>query len=195
VNQTGPLPESALVLVAVMPSPKDMEIARLLGWYRIPFRMAPKMLDVDFLLFYQTGKFPDSHTSRIETYAEVRGYELTTRGELLRNEPDHPRSREEYYKLSLGEVVCLPKAILPNRWKRISFFYTLGSLVNQADVIDDLIIRSEEREILWRTIREREPEKYGKKVEDVLNLNEAEFGKLLQQVIGLNSDLNLPLFK
>ena len=46
------LPEkSALILVAVMPSVKDLEIARLLGWYRIPLRANPHELDA-----YLAGK-------------------------------------------------------------------------------------------------------------------------------------------
>ena len=68
-----------------------------------PVAMAPKMVDVDYLVFYQTGKFPKGHGSVIETFAEVRGHELTTRSELIRNEPDHPRAREEYYKLNLDK--------------------------------------------------------------------------------------------
>ncbi len=30
-----------LILVCVLPRPRDLEIARLLGWYRIPLRTAP----------------------------------------------------------------------------------------------------------------------------------------------------------
>ena len=49
--------ENALMLVGVLPNPKDLEIARLLGWYRIPLRMAPKIVDVDYVAFYQTSAF------------------------------------------------------------------------------------------------------------------------------------------
>jgi len=189
------LPENALVLVAVMPSPKDMEIARLLGWYRIPLRMAPKMIDVDTLLFYQTGRFPKGHASIIEAFAEVKGYELTTRSELIRNEPDHPRANEEYYKINLGAVNYLPRSIQANKWKRITFFYTLGYLVNQANVINDLVIGSDERDILWKTIRERSLAGYSEKVGDSTQLPEGEMLKLLQQVITLNTGLDLSFLK
>ena len=33
------------------------EIARLLGWYRIPLRTAPKVVAVDYLAFYQPSAF------------------------------------------------------------------------------------------------------------------------------------------
>ncbi len=36
---------------------------------------------------------------QIEYIAEVRGHELTTRGELLKDEAEHPRAKEEYYKI------------------------------------------------------------------------------------------------
>ena len=48
------LTSGALVLVAVMTDPRDLEIARLFGWYRIPLRTAPKVIAVDYLAFYQT---------------------------------------------------------------------------------------------------------------------------------------------
>ena len=77
--------ENSLMLVGVMPTQKDYEIARLLGWYRIPMRMAPKIVDVDYLAFYQTSAFGVEHRWQIEAFAEVRGHELTTRRELLRD--------------------------------------------------------------------------------------------------------------
>lgn len=190
MNSPNILPESALVLVAVMPSPKDMEIARLLGWYRIPLRMAPKMIDVDYLLFYQTGKFPIGHESIIETFAEVRGYELTTRAALIRNEPDHPRATEEYYKISVGPVTYFPTPIVTKNWKRVTFFYTLGHLVNHASVINDLVIRSDERDVLWQTIRERSSAGYANKTIGNPRIPEVEMLKLLQQVMLLNADLD-----
>ena len=94
-----PPPES-LVLVAVMPELRDLEIARLLGWYRIRLKSAPKVLEVDTLAFYQTGAFGSQHGGRIEHFAALRGHELVTRSTLFRDEPDHPRANEEYYKLS-----------------------------------------------------------------------------------------------
>jgi hypothetical protein len=147
--------ENALMLVAVMPSPKDFEIARLLGWYRIPMRMAPKIVDVDFLAFYQTNAFGTDRRWMIETFAEVKGHELTTRRELLRDEPDHPRASEEYYKIQIGPLQKRTLPLPAEKWKRITFFYTLGHLFNQAQTINDLVVKSDERETLWQGLRER----------------------------------------
>jgi len=147
---------NALVLVAVLPSVRDYEIARLLGWYRIPLRMAPKIVSVDMLAFYQPGTFGEEHRWRIEHMAEVRGVELTTRAELLREEADHPRANEEYYKLSIGPLQRLKQPIPADQWKRITFFYTLGERFGEAKVIKDLVVRNEERDILWRSLRDRQ---------------------------------------
>jgi len=49
--------ETSLILVCLLPSPRDLEIARLLGWYRIPLRTAPKVVAVDYLAFYQPSAF------------------------------------------------------------------------------------------------------------------------------------------
>lgn len=189
------LKESSLVLVAVMPTPKDMEIARVLGWYRIPFRMAPKMLDVDYLLFYQTGKFTEGHDSRIEYYSEVRGHELTTRKELIRNEPNHPRANEEYFKIELGPVTPLGKVIFAKNWKRITFFYSLGHLVNQAQFIDQLVVKSEEREILWKTIRDHGNVEYCNSREKHQSLTDSDLLIIIDQVFALNANLNQGLFE
>lgn len=149
------LPDAALMLIGVMPSKRDFEIARLLGWYRIPLRMAPKIVDVDYLAFYQTSAFGPERKWRIESFAEVRGHELTTRGELLRSEPDHPRAQEEYYKIEIGPIRIRPRPIFAEKWKRITFLYTTGTLFNAAQTVNDLVVRSEDRMSLWRSLREK----------------------------------------
>jgi hypothetical protein len=149
------LPDAALMLIGVMPSKRDFEIARLLGWYRIPLRMAPKIVDVDYLAFYQTSAFGPERKWRIESFAEVRGHELTTRSELLRSEPDHPRAQEEYYKIEIGPIQTRPRPIFAEKWKRITFLYTTGTLFNAAHTVNDLVVRSEDRMSLWRSLREK----------------------------------------
>lgn len=151
------MPATALVLGATIPSPKDLDIAKVLGWYRIPLRIAPKIVDIDYIVFYQAGNFPKGDGSLIENYAEVLSHELTTRLELIRDEPNHPHAKEEYYKLQLGNLNSFPKPILAGKWKRIAFFYTLGNLVNKAAIINDLVVKSEERETLRKSFRKKIP--------------------------------------
>ena len=143
-----------LILVCVLPGPRDLEIARLLGWYRIPFRTAPKVVAVDALAFYQPGAFGESG-GRIEFLAPVRGYELTTRLELLRDEPGHPRAREEYFKIQLGPLERLPRLIMADKWRRLTFLYTTGEYLLKAETLNDLVVQSDERQLLWQSLRER----------------------------------------
>jgi hypothetical protein len=146
---------NALVLVAFIPAPRDLEIARLLGWYRIPLRKAPKVIHVDYLAFYQAGEFGEQHRWRVESFAAVRGHELVRRADLLRDELDHPRASEEYYKVQIGPLQALPRPILAGRWKRVTFLYTTGERLQTAATLRDLVVRDEEREVLWKSLRER----------------------------------------
>jgi hypothetical protein len=156
-----PAPQS-LILVAVMNDPRDLEIARLLGWYRIPLRSAPKVVAVDYLAFYQTAAFDETKWS-IQYIAPVRGLELTTRLDLLREEPNHPNARQEYYKVQLGPLQQLPRPVKSADWKRITFFYTTGEYLLNAETVNDLVLQSEDRRSLWQSLRERaaQAEEYG----------------------------------
>ncbi len=153
-NQIFPA-DSDLILVAIIPKPEDFEIARLLGWYRIPLKNAPKVISVDYLAFYQTAAFDEDNRWQINYIAPVRGHELTTRAQLFRDQPDHPRANEEYFKIQIGNLIALDRPIQADRWRRITFFYTTGSLIKNAISVRDLIVEGEERDLLWRSLKER----------------------------------------
>ena len=143
-----------LILVCLLPSMRDMEIARLLGWYRIPLRSAPKVVAVDYLAFYQPSAFGE-RGGQIEFIAQVNGHELTTRGELLKDEVNHPRANEEYYKIQLGPLEKLKEPIKTDKWKRLTFLYSTGDYLQNAKILNDLVVQNEERQILWKSLRER----------------------------------------
>jgi len=158
-NTSMALNASSLVLVAVLNNPRDLEIARLLGWYRIPLRSAPKVVAVDYLAFYQTAAFGEEG-SCIQYVAQVNGHELATRQELLRDEPDHPRAREEYYKLQIGPLERLARPIRAESWRRLTFLYTTGEYLLRAETIQNLVIHTDERRMLWQALRERVENSY-----------------------------------
>ena len=143
-----------LILVCLLPTLRDMEIARLLGWYRIPLRTAPKVVAVDYLAFYQPGSFAE-RGGRIEYVAPVRGHELATRAELLKDEADHPRANEEYFKLQIGPLERLSRPIVAEKWRRLTFLYTTGEYLLKAQTLNDLVVQSDERALLWQSLRER----------------------------------------
>lgn len=169
---------NSLVLVAVVNSPRDLEIARLLGWYRIPLRTAPKVVSVDYLAFYQTGAFGEERW-RIQYIAPLLGHELVTRAELLQDEPEHPRAREEYYKIQLGPLERLRRAILAETWRRITFLYTTGEYLLRAGTINQLVVQSEERKILWQALRERAGAEYSPAPPEEMELDPAILAALL----------------
>ena len=148
------LTSTSLILVCLLPTPRDLEIARLLGWYRIPLRTAPKVVAVDYLAFYQPTTF-GGHGGQIEFVAKVNGHELTTRAELLRDEVDHPRAKEEYYKIQIGGLEKLPQPISADKWKRLTFLYSTGEYLLNAKTLNDLVVAGDERQLLWHSLRER----------------------------------------
>lgn len=143
-----------LILVCLLPTPRDMEIARLLGWYRIPLKSAPKVVSVDYLAFYQPASFGE-RGGQVEYIAQVRGHELTTRDELLKDESDHPRAKEEYFKIQLGGLEKLNEPIHTDKWKRLTFLYSTGEYLLNAKTLNDLVVAGEERNTLWKSLRER----------------------------------------
>lgn len=162
------LPEpSDLILVAFMPQPRDMEIARVLGWYRIPLRTAPKVVAVDWLAFYQPASFGEDHKWCIEMVARVRGHELVTRGELFKEEQSHPRAGEEYFKMQIGPLRSLPRPVEAGKWKRVTFLYTTGERLLQADQVSELTVKDEQRAVLWQALRERALARQAYTVEDL----------------------------
>jgi hypothetical protein len=70
-----------LILVCVLPTPRDLEIARLLGWYRIPLRTAPKVVAVDYLAFYQpAAAYITSNTTPGSNSRDVRTMKSNSNG-------------------------------------------------------------------------------------------------------------------
>jgi hypothetical protein len=175
-----------LILVAVMNNPRDLEIARVLGWYRIPLRSAPKVIAVDYLAFYQTSAF-GVEKQRVQYVAPVRGYELTTRAELFKDEPNHAHAHQEYYKIQLGSLERLEPGLPAGKWRRITFFYTTGEYFLEANSIDDLIVANEERQFLWQSLRERVSGDSRYRIQSIDRLDLPP--EILAQLLGLNFSL------
>ncbi len=148
-----------LILIAFLPAPRDLELARVLGWYRIPLRTAPRVVAVDYLAFYQPASFGEEHKWCIELFAPVKGHELVTRGQLFKDEKEDPKANHEYFKISLGSLEPLPRPIPAGNWRRLTFLYTTGDRLLAAKTVEDLGVHDEERQVLFRALRERAKEK------------------------------------
>lgn len=142
-----------VVLVALLKQPRDLEIARVEHWYRIPAQHAPAHLSrARYLAFYLTKAFGE-HRWTIREYAPVRGHELVYRRDLLPAEHAHPRANEPYYKLQLGPLIELPRPIISRRGRRLLFIWTTGDKFSRAVEINDLLGTSAADDALWDALK------------------------------------------
>ncbi len=125
------------VLVAVMNRPRDFEIAREQGWYRVPQSRASRGVFFEYVAFYFTSAFGDLGWA-IHYYARRLGHELVTRRDLFPGEPDHPRADEPYYKLQIGPPEKREPPIVSLRWRRVTFIHTTWDRFEAATEINDL---------------------------------------------------------
>ena len=143
------------VLVAYMPDPRDLVIAREEGWYRIPQKHAPKGLFAEYVAFYFGRRF-GARKWAIHYYARRRGHELTTRAALFPDEPDHPRAEDTYYKVQLGPLQELDRPIVSLRWRRLTFVHTTWDRFRDATEINDLFLEGGEYvDRLYATLKDR----------------------------------------
>ena len=125
------------VLVAVMPNPRDLIIAREQHWYRIPQKKAPRGIYAEYIAFYFTKAFGEMRWA-VHFYARRLGHELVRRIDLLPDEPDHPRAYEPYFKIQLGPLQRKEPPILSSSWRRITFIHTTWDRFIVATDIRDL---------------------------------------------------------
>lgn len=144
-----------LVLVALVKSPRDLEIIHTERWYRLPQQHAPEHFNgAQYVAFYLTNAFGRDKWSVCE-FAPVRGHELVRRRDLLPTEADHPRADDQYYKLQLGPIQSLGHRIISKRGRRLLFIWTTGEKFLGAREINDLLGTSPEDDALWHKLKAR----------------------------------------
>jgi very-short-patch-repair endonuclease len=141
------------VLVALMNNARDWDIVRKRGWYRIPVRSAPGPIKFGWLAFYQTKEFKEEGWA-INYWAEVTGSEIVKRRDLLTDEAHHPRAEEEYYKIRIGELRCVPQPIVSRRQRFIVFISTTLARFQQAEEINDLFHESPLEDEVWNGFKQ-----------------------------------------
>jgi len=147
------LDPSERVLIAIMNNPRDLAIARKEGWYRIPVRSAPAIMEFGWLAFYQTKIFGEEGWA-VHDWAEVKGCTIVKRRELLPMEDAHPRADDDYYKVSIGELRRLPRPIVSRRGRRTVFIPTPLSKFQRAEEINDLFHESPLEDRLWEAFKQ-----------------------------------------
>jgi hypothetical protein len=142
------------VLVVVLNSYRDLDLAREEGWYRIPLKRAPARVGADYLAFYQTGVFGEERWA-VNYYAPTRCYRIVSRRSLLPREQSHPRADDLYYRIEIGALRPLPRSIPSRRLRRITFIPTTLERLFGAEEINDLWCGTWDEEQLWRAFKER----------------------------------------
>lgn len=130
------LSNDARVLVAVLPSVRDMVVARTQRWYRIPLARVPRQVNVAALAFYQTAVFgPERWAVRYIT--RVHRVRIVPRQMLLPEEPDHLRAQERYLCFEIGALERLPVPVPSRKLRRVTFIpTTLGQLLRARDIAE-----------------------------------------------------------
>ena len=144
------------VLVGVVKRAQDLRCAREGGWYRIPLSKW-RGEETEYLALFLNGKMrklwagaggalarkPRPCTSLVGRgaicyFAEVLGYELAYRYQLLPQETDHPRAREVYCCLKLGYLQERLPPIVNDGGHRFSFIRTNWERFTHARRISQL---------------------------------------------------------
>jgi hypothetical protein len=142
------------VLVVIMNNQADWRRVQDEGWYRIPVKHAPGEVPyVDWLAFYFTAKF-HSDKWAIHYFAPVQGHELVTRLDLFPAQSNHPRARDTYFKMMLGQIEHKLPPITSHKWRRVTFISTTGDRFANAREVNDLFDRNSPQGQLYVTLKE-----------------------------------------
>jgi very-short-patch-repair endonuclease len=145
------------VLVAIMNSTRDFEIARTQQWYRIPKESAPdnvKTRLIQTIAFYHTNIFKEEKFS-VRYYASVTNISEVKRKELLPDEINDPKAEYIYFKIEFGPLLQLKEPIISQHGRRIIFIPTSWYKFLKAREINDLFNGTKLEEILWEKLVEK----------------------------------------
>lgn len=140
------------VLVALLNSTADLQIAQEQGWYRVPVKSAPKRWPPQWLAFYQPKVFGDE-AHRINYYGRVAQIRIARREELFPQEPPSDRTGQRYYQVFLEHLERRQRPIESLHRRRIVFISTTWAKFAAATEINDLYDDSPLEDALWRELK------------------------------------------
>lgn len=142
------------LLVGVLPTKRDLQIALNEGWYRIPVDTAPKRcFPPRWLAFYEGKSVRDD--VGIHRFAEVTGIELATREELIPgHDLDRSKAGRAYHRLWLGPIHERTRPVVFPRPRPFSFLQTTKRRFDAAVTVNDLFADSPLEDILWRAFKD-----------------------------------------
>jgi len=131
------------VLIAVINSQKDFELARSQCWYRMPIAQVEKLKQQGYwfpqwLAFYQTKVF-GTEAYAVNYYARVNQSREVYRWEFFPDQPRDAKSEQRYCKLELSSLERLPQPIVSQRFRRVTFIPTTWEQFKTARTIEELL--------------------------------------------------------
>ncbi len=131
------------VLVAIMNSRADLDLAREQHWYRIPIEQVEMLKQLGcwapkWLAFYQTKVF-GTEAYAVNYYAKVTRVDEVSRGELFPDRPRDAKSEQRYYKLELSPLEKLSPAIASQSLRRVTFIPTTLAQFKRAKDVSELM--------------------------------------------------------
>jgi very-short-patch-repair endonuclease len=151
------------VLVAIVKTPKNLEIAFAEQWYHIPKAQVEgklwKRWPPEWIAFYQPKSFGEEHRWRIEYAARVRmnAVKEERRIDLFPDEPDDPNAYEPYYKIPLEPPEEMIPPIKSDKGRHIVFIPTTYEKLMYAEEINDLFDESHLEDLLWQAMKAHDP--------------------------------------
>lgn len=142
--------ENKNVLVAVLKSRRDRTILLREKWYRIPCDTSPKR-SFRYLAFYQPACF-GREGKRIACYARVARVEKHPRRVLLPRERNLSSADKNYLKIYLRSITRLPRPVINNIPRRISFGFTTLSRLKKSRTILELYHVAPTEEIVGKAL-------------------------------------------
>lgn len=146
--------EENTVLVAYLPSPKDLAIARSQGWYRIPVMHAPPLIakgKATHIAFYQPREFCDDRYV-IRWYSPVTSLMIRRRVEVLPDEHLHGNAQKDYYIVGCTDLRELSEPIRSRRPRRAIFIPTTLKYLHSARDINELFNESPLESLFWNEL-------------------------------------------
>ncbi|MFZ4739683.1 MAG: endonuclease domain-containing protein [Bacteroidales bacterium] len=146
------------VLIAIMNSKIDFEIAKTHNWYRIPVTSAPKIVKdgkIQIIAFYLTQKFNDEKYT-INHYGIVNNVSIKKRKEFFPFETPNIKSEKYYFKIDFQPLIKLEHPIISLRGRRILFIPTTKEKFFNSKEINNLFNDSILEDKLWEEFKEKD---------------------------------------
>ena len=94
------------------------------------------------------------------TWSEYKKYfekdpALARRFQLIKVEEPSEETCKLMLRAGVGALERLKQPIKADKWKRLTFFYTTGEYLLRAKSLNELVVSSDERQLLWQSLRER----------------------------------------